>query len=364
MQFAKYAPRAVARCCATAVAALLLAGCLHVPGTSLWCFGAAARCAREALHTHAVHHLASWDSSMAERPVAQRLAPAPPDLVEYLNLDNIANGFVEQPRAAAMDEAFVGDVRRAIEGIPAPVLAAIDRKLLGIYFVEGLGSSGFTDIVERGSAPVRAFVVLDAGVLSKLKANAWATWKENTPFAADPAWRLHGRIEADADDTRANAIQYILLHEFAHVLAAGSDIHPDWGISARQVRPDARFPFFDLSWRVEREANRYVSRWDATFPQRTQTTYYLGAKLAAADLLPTYESLARTDFPTLYAATSPGDDFAESLASYVHVVLLKRPWSIAIVSRDGVTHMFASCWAEPRCQRKRAALEAILSLPS
>lgn len=364
MQFAKFTARAVARRCATAGAALLLAGCLHVPGTSVWCFGAAQRCAREALHTHAVHRLASWDTSLSAQPVTQRVAAAPPDLVEYLTLDNITHGFAERPRAAAMDEAFVRDVRRAIDGIPAPVLAAVDRKLLGIYFVEGLGSSGFTDVVERGSAATRVFVVLDAGVLAKLKANAWATWKESTPFVADPAWRLQARIESDADDTRANAIQYLLLHELGHVMAAGSNIHPDWGISPSHVKPDARFPFFDLSWRIDREADRYVSRWDSAFPQRMKTRYYLGARLANAELLPTYDNLARTDFPTLYAATSPGDDFAESLATYVHVVMLKRPWSITIGARDGVTRTFGPCWTEPRCQRKRAELEAILGLPS
>jgi hypothetical protein len=361
MLFAKYTARAAACRCATAGAALLLAGCLHVPGTSLWCFGPAQRCAREALHTHAVHRLASWNTSLSTRPVAQRVATAPPDLVEYLNLDNVSNGFAGTPRAAAMDAGFVDDVRRAIDGIPAPVLAAADRKLVGIYFVEGLGSTGFTDVIERGSVSPRAFIVLDAGVLSRLKANAWATWKENTPFAADPAWRLQARIESDGDDTRANAIQYILLHEFAHVMAAGSNIHPDWGISARTVKPDARFPFFDVSWRIDREANKYVSRWDAAFPQRTRTAYYVGAKLAAADVLPTYENLARTDFPTLYAATHPADDFAESLASYVHVVLLKRPWSITIGGPDGATRTFGPCWTEPRCERKRAQLEAILA---
>jgi hypothetical protein len=346
---------------AACAAALLLAGCVQVPqGASRSCPGPAAQCAREALETHAIHRLATWDTTMATRPVEQRLAAAPPQLIEYLNLDNIAHGFAGTPRAAVMDDLLVRDVRRAIEEMPAPVLAAVDSRLVGIYFVEGLGSTGFTDVIERGPAPPRAFIVLDAGVLSHLNANAWATWKENTPFAANAAWRLQARLESDADDSREHAIQYILLHELAHVMAAGSSIHPDWGIAPREVKPDARYPFFELSWRIDRTADRYASRWDDAFPQRTRIRYYLGAKLAGADLLPTYENLARTDFPTLYAATSPGDDFAESLASYVHVVLLKRPWAITITGPDGAARTFGSCWAKARCERKRTELEAIL----
>jgi hypothetical protein len=355
---------AIRRRCAIALAALLLAGCARVPGSSPWCLGTAAQCASQALRSHAIHRLESWDRALLARPVPQRVAAAPPQLLEYLTLDNVANGYAATPRAAVVDEGFAREVRSALERLPAPVLAGVDARLLGIYLVEGLGSTGFTDIADRDSAPHHAFIVLDAGVLAGLKANAWATWKENTPFAADPTRRLQARIEADPQDTRENAIQYILLHELAHVLAVDGNIHPDWARSPREVKPQERYPFFDLSWRIDRAADRYTTRWDAAFAQRAKVAYYVGARLTGADLLPTYENLARTDFPTLYAATHPADDFAESLASYVHVVLLARPWSVTITGADGVAHTFGSCWDEARCQRKRALLEAILARPA
>src|SRR5512140_1448412 len=65
---------------------LLLAGCLDLPGMSRWCFGSAAQCASQAIRTHPVHRLESWDTSMKARPVAQRVAAAPSHLVEYLGL--------------------------------------------------------------------------------------------------------------------------------------------------------------------------------------------------------------------------------------------------------------------------------------
>ena len=107
------------------------------------------------------------------------------------------------------------------------------------------------------------------------------------------------------------------------MLAINRDVHPRWDLDPKDVPASARFPFFELSWTIDRKASRYDSKFDASFPARRSVAYYLGAKLGAADMAPAYEALARTNFPTLYAATSPGDDFAESFVSYVHTVLMR-----------------------------------------
>ena len=75
----------------------------------------------------------------------------------------------------------------------------------------------------------------------------------------------------------------------------------------------------------------------------------------------TYTSLEKTNFPSLYAATQPADDFADSFASYVHVVLLRRPWQIAISKKGQVVKTFDACWDQSRCAAKRKLLEQILS---
>jgi hypothetical protein len=129
------------------------------------------------------------------------------------------------------------------------------------------------------------------------------------------------------------------------------------------VEQDTKYPFFDLSWKIDRKADKYRSLFDEGFPQRTRTAYYFGARLSAGEMLPTYNNLENTNFPSLYAATSPGDDFAEAFASYVHVVLMHRPWQITI-SRDGrVMHVFRPCWGELRCAKKQEVLEQFLKRP-
>jgi hypothetical protein len=45
----------------------------------------------------------------------------------------------------------------------------------------------------------------------------------------------------------------------------------------------------------------------------------------------------------------------------VHVVLMKRPWEIAIRHDGELVMRFAACWDEPRCADKRRILQALFN---
>ena len=317
-------------------------------------------CALKAGEAHSIHKLDTWKEALA-KPVGERLGPAPPRLIEYLHLDNVFNGYPERPRAAVLDAAFLVDVKAAIAELPPPVWRIFNDRFLGLYFVEDLGGTGFTDFVVRTKDdPVAGYIVLDASILKRQTANAWATWKENTPFKFQTALALKARIEEDRDDNRKNAIQYILLHELGHVLSIGGNVHPPWNLTPKAVPTAAKYPFFDLSWKIDRKADKYVTLFDAQFPQRKHVVYYFGAKLPATEMVTIYSILDKTNFVSLYAVTKPGDDFAESFASYVHVVLMKRPWSITLSRGPEVLKTFNACWEEQRCAAKRKILDELL----
>ncbi len=345
---------------AFAVIAVVLATCALAGEPVSPCAVGDRPCAAREIRKNPAKSLAFWREALA-RPIEQRIGPGPPELVDLIALDNVGNGFPNKPRASVLSEAFMADVRGAFAELPDVVKRRVAGKLAGVYFIDDIGGTGFSDqVYEADSRPVAGFIVLDPLVLAPQTANAWATWKENTPFKPDPAYRLEARIEEPANDNRKHAIQYILLHELGHVLAVNANFHPNWNIAAKDVASSGEFPFFELSWRIARPENRYESRFDAGFPQRRSVVYYFGARLAGADMPATYERLEQTNFATLYAATQPGDDFAEAFASYVHTVLMKRPFEIRI-SRDGaLVKRYGSCWSEPRCADKRRILEALL----
>ena len=330
---------------------------------ALPCEGADKACLREAIRSHVVRQPAFWRADFS-RALRDRVGYAPPELIQYVTLDNLKEDYPERPRAPQLDEAFLAEVRGALAELPAPVLQLFERRLIGIYLCEEMGGTGWTDMVRDASGrPIGGMIVLDAAVLKQRTANQWATWKENTPFKPDARWQLRAHIEDGERDTRRYAIQYILLHELGHVLSIGSDVHPTWLIEPKEVTEGERFPFFELSWRTDQGRNRYFSLFDLTLRRRDDVAYYFGAKLAAGDALPLYTALEQTNFPTLYAVTRPGDDFAESFASYVHTVLMRQPWAVTLAHDGRVVKTFKSCWDEPRCAQKRALLEEVLRRP-
>ena len=298
-----------------------------------------------------------WNRMMA-RPLAERVGPPTDEVLVYLHLDNIGNRFANRPRSTNVTPELRADFDRAFASLPARVRELLAPKLAGILFVEDLGGTALTTTSYGGRfrADV-AFIVLDMQVLAKHTANSWATWKENTPFRADVNVKLDAIIENVDQDTRENAIRYILLHEIAHVLAIGESFHPPWGdpmLTEKQVQ--TKYPFTWVSWRPQRETGNWIGAGDNFFVLRPKVVYYQTPQLDLADATRVYRMLTITAYPTLYAATNPFDDFAEAFVSYVHTEIDKRPWEIRL-SRDGkLEHSFKICWAERRCAAKREML--------
>jgi len=138
------------------VAALLFACSLPAlaqPAAIAACPKGDRACLLGAMHAHPVKGEAYWKAALS-RPVAERLGPAPAELVEFLHLDNAANGFPEKPRASRPSAGFMADMRGAIEDLPPAVRRAFDATFAGVWLVDDLGGAGFTDLfVDAGGRP-------------------------------------------------------------------------------------------------------------------------------------------------------------------------------------------------------------------
>ena len=342
------------------VACLLLLAALALPaaaqGPGAPCAPGDGACAAKVIAAMPAKKLSFWSAALA-RPVEERIGPAPRELVELLAVDNVAQRLPNKPAVPVLSEEFLADVRAAFTELPESLRQRISEKLVGIYFADDMGSTGFSDMVyDASGAPKGGFILLDPSVLQKHTANEWATWKEGTPFQPAAGMRLEAIIEDSAHDTRMSAIQYIL-HELGHVASVGAQFHPNWNVPPARIRSTAEFPFFELSWFVARDTPRFASHFDYAFPQRRDVAYYVGAKLPGNEVTAVYGRLESTNFPTLYAATHPADDFAESLASYVHTVMLRKPFEIRIYRDGTLEKRYGSCWDEERCAAKRKLLE-------
>lgn len=307
---------------------------------------------------HPVRSLKFWSGFKKADLLEKVNKKTPAELIDYLRQDNLRNGWPNIPKSVNVAKDFSSDVKSAIQEIPSDIRRKINEKLVGIYFVSDLGGSAYTEyVMNEAGHELAGFVVVDITALNRT-ANQWATWKESSPFKSDEV-KIESTIANPSDDNRKNAIQYILLHEFGHVLSIGRPLLPRWGVDAKDLKIGPEMRFFNLSWKVKE--NRFVSRFDESWSDRSTIQYYrpLEKKVAGALALDAYKRLADTSFPTLYAATNPFDDFAESFVNYVHVVRLKKPWRVSVTLKTDKAFV-SDCWNEVRCQEKRSIIEGFL----
>jgi hypothetical protein len=217
--------------------------------------------------------------------------------------------------------------------------------------VDGLRFAGMAmQIYDARGAVSAGVIVIDITRIGELTANQWLTEQENRPFYPDGSrWTLRGTLADAAQDTRANALQFLLLHEIGHVLSVGTELAPPF--STFLEKPTlAAYPYFARFWQPGQEA--YAPRPGADSPLRARVSYNRAA-LGAADMPAVYEWMRGTGFPSLYGAGNPWEDFAEAFATYVHTEMMGRPYAVTLYRDGAPTRSYAACWAEKRCEDRR-----------
>jgi hypothetical protein len=307
-----------------------------------------------------------WGNKWKAKPLQQRIAPAPEPLILRIRMDNELSGFSERPVAAEPSPEFYEALKSITLRLPEPIKRLAEERVIGIFIVNNLGSSGYTETVrDEDGNDIYAIMVFDRNVLLQRTANEWATWKENSVFQpkTDGLTTLHVKIETKENDTTANAIRFILLHELGHAMGMASLVHPPWDDSNPAESIGLSFP--KLSWRINKEG-KIVSLFDDAFPERTSIRYYSFEKslLSNDQISNTYTNMREyTNFPSLQAAASQWEDFAESFATYFHVVLEKRPWQVIVETSSQSPLLIDSCWNESRCFAKKTFMQKWFAEP-
>lgn len=302
-----------------------------------------------------------WEDLLL-RPLAERRGSAPRELIDFIGRHNQATGNGAAARAAVADPALDADIDAALAKLPLPVLRHLAPCLLGVFVMDGVGASAASSVVTGPEGEmIGAFVAIDATAFAGITANAWFERRENMPFRAAAGMRLEARIADDAHDDRVGALQFVLLHEFGHVLAACKSLAPMWWRAGDAGA--SSYPLLDLCWQATPDG-RYTPRAGHDFPLRGQLVYHGGAaRLTLRDAEEAYAALGRTGFPTLYAATSVHEDIADSFAAYVHVRLMGRPLEHRLHGTPVAAAPAMPYWDSPHGDARAALFEALLEAP-
>jgi hypothetical protein len=303
----------------------------------------------KALSRLPVRQMKYWDANF-RKPLSERITAPPEEILHYLRADNLKQGFSEVPTAAT-DPSFVDPIKKAIRSLPTKIQRRLEKKLAAVFIVENLGGSAISNTIfaDGPDTPeIAGFLALDAKVLWR-PANAWASWKDQSPFK-DGDLKIATHIAEPDDDNLHSALQFILLHEIAHILAIGEEVHPSW--DAASVSEISEFPFTALSWEVKKGS--FVRKTEYENFKLPDVHYYSAdeSKLNNSEILKAYIGLEHSPFVTLYASTNPFDDFADTFATYVHSQILHKPYEVRIYEGEKLKKTFKLCYGQRRCKAK------------
>jgi len=192
----------------TATFVLSLVGCKHQLTES------------QKLYFDEIHQSKFW-GDFQNKSIKEKIQTIPLEMLKHISKDNQIHGRLGNPSPFKITPEFQENLYNAIDSIPKDLLKLINPKLVAICLVNNLGSSGYSEFVmSAAQEDIGGVIVLDAGAIDK-NANDWMTWKENLPFKADQKYKLTAVIENKKQNNVSNTIQYLLLHEFGHILSIG-----------------------------------------------------------------------------------------------------------------------------------------------
>ena len=288
------------------------------------------------------------------QPLHTRVVPPTADLQSFLS--DYGRSQQQTCSLSAPSPDLAADLTEALAVLPESLMNVLNKSVLGIFFADGLGASGLTDMLALGdgSNNIGLIIVLDNQAFAHTSANAWASWKENTAFTADTEVQIQVRIADEDSDHRVQALRFLLLHEFGHVLATMTDICPkEWTFPL----PKLAGHFSKYSWQTS--GNKAI-RPEQNFPHREKISFYRQPALQASQALDLYRDLARTAFPTLYASLDVQEDFAECFATYVHTQLLGQPYHLQVKVGEDLVFTSDDFWASSRASEKRQYFSNLL----
>jgi len=303
-----------------------------------------------------------WGDRWKQTTLTKRVKEAPPELIEKVHIENEMWGFKERPTSIKPPPQIYSAIKSIEESLPKNIISILEKRFIGIFSVKELAGSGYADVVyDKEGNETYALIILDADLLLKKKANEWATWKLNSTFKPDTGGhtKIRAVIEKEENNNVVNAIRFILLHELGHVLGMLTKAHSSWVEWYDKNKINMDHPFQHLSWRLTKD-NKLVSLFDDKFPERRVVKAYSfeKSKLTNNQILPAYNNLIKhTNFPSLYATQSLWEDFAESFATYFHVVIDERPWQVIMQQDDGSKIVVESCWGDKRCEEKKIFMQ-------
>jgi hypothetical protein len=300
-----------------------------------------------------------WGDDWRDKPVVERVGVLPADAAASLRGALSRGNFASELAPAQDAEYMVEDLQEALVSLPEAVRLLVERRLIGVFLVEGLGNSesaealGMAYRVGNFWRGYHGTVILVDRDDTDRRANEAMAGMEYVPSGEFLGFAVEPKLVEASENDRVSTLRYVLSHELGHLVDMDREIVPT-NFSYGGPADDCGFAC--LSWHRPRR-HRFSQKLVAAMESVNAGRY----EEYVRKLPDTFDQLQKTNFPSLYATTKPGEDFAESFAMYVHTVLMEQPWDLTLRENGTIVAELGSCFVDDRCPRKRSYMNALFA---
>lgn len=186
-----------------------------------------------------------------------RVFPLDVEAKDFVTSLNRIDGFDDIPSSSGSWKIVAEEIKSVKAKLPKSINKLLTEFLFRIYVCENLGGSAVSGFVYRNGRATGGFVILDSQILNK-NANDWISYKENSAFKPGNI-SIKIKIEEENSNTKVNALMYILLHEFGHIISVSSGIGPDFRGKTRKFE---NLPFYQGIWKSEKNRSMMIRSLD------------------------------------------------------------------------------------------------------
>jgi len=194
---------------------------------------------------------------------------------------------------------------------------------------------------------------------SNLTLKNWASWKEQLSFGADPKnYNIMLDLPIiDSSPEDINFLYFVIAHEFGHIFDFANNINSFKECNSLEHNSDPECEVEKKSWAALSWKTNITPLVSNYFENREKLCFYTceGNILSKSNIPQIYNDLYKTNFISLYAATQPWDDFADSFAYFYWAKRGRSTYNL--MTQQGMTYDINAKLKSPLFKGKYRYLE-------
>ena len=229
--------------------------------------------------------------------------------------------------------------------------------------------SAYSNAIETPDGATHAVIGVRRSMLdSALDLSTWASWKEQISFGGNfNSYEPNAKLPMIHAETNSPGLLYfIITHEFGHLLDIANRLNTTENCHEVEGKDYLECDFAKGTWGSVGWLTDDTPRPENEFEHRVDICFYAcNGIFAKTDWIQSVYSdfFEKTDFISLYAATQPGEDFADSLAFFIASKYILQNYVIQItdpVGGDKISFDITKKLQSDKFRKKREYLERLM----